>query len=104
MLHMVIMTHTPDTCAALRPDLGEKARNAFRQMEEVSKKHQVTVKGWWGAPPGHIFYAVADAPNAHAVNSFVIELQISHWNSVQVFPIAPIEENILWKQAHGQAE
>ena len=62
MLHMITVTHGPDTCAAVYPDIGDKARTAFGQMEEVSKKHQVAVQGWWIDAPGHIFYMIADAP------------------------------------------
>ena len=35
MLHMVVFSHGPDTCAAVHPDLGDKARNGMARMEEV---------------------------------------------------------------------
>jgi muconolactone delta-isomerase len=94
MLHMVVMTHGLDTCAAVHPASGEKARNAVEKMAEVSKKHQVTVQGAWVDAPGHVFYILADAPNAHAVNNLMTELQFFHWNTVDIHPIVTLEEAI----------
>ena len=39
MLHMATITHGPDTCAAVHPDVGEKARKGIANMDEVAKKH-----------------------------------------------------------------
>lgn len=92
MLHMVIMTHGPDTCAAANPTYGEMAREAVAKMEEVSKKLQCFVKGAWVDPPAHAFYIVADAPNAHVVNQAMQELKFMLWNTVDVHPIVTLEE------------
>jgi muconolactone delta-isomerase len=92
MLHMVVMTHGPDTCAAAHPAQGEMARNARAKMDETSKKHQVTVHGAWVDPPGHVFYILADAPNAHAINNVMTDLQFFLWNTVDIHPIVTLDE------------
>ncbi len=91
MLHMIVLTHGPDTCAAAQPEAGEMARNAMANMDEVSKKHQVTVQGRWVDPPGHVIYMVADAPNAHAISDFTMELQFALWNTVDIHPVVTLE-------------
>ena len=92
MLHMIVMTHGPDTCAAVHPESGEMAKNAMEQMDEVSKKHQVDFKGGWVNAPAHAMYIVADAPNAHAVSNFVAELRFFFWNTVEIQPVVTLEE------------
>lgn len=92
MLHMVVLTHGPDTCAAASPEYGEMARSAMTQMEEVSHKLQCFVKGAWVDPPAHTFYIVADAPNAHVVNQAMEELKFMLWNTVDVHAIVTLEE------------
>ncbi|MFC1969402.1 DUF3303 domain-containing protein [Chloroflexota bacterium] len=92
MLHMIVMTHGPDTCAAVHPEAGEMARTAMDQMNDVSKKHKVEYKGGWVNPPGHVFYIVAEAPNAHAISNFVTELRFFLWNTVDIQPIVTLEE------------
>jgi len=89
---MIVMTHGPDTCAAVHPEAGEMARNAMDQMNDVSKKHQVEFKGGWTYPPGHVMYIVVDAPNAHAVSNVVTELRFFFWNTVEIQPIVTLEE------------
>ncbi|MEE9398892.1 MAG: DUF3303 family protein [Dehalococcoidales bacterium] len=92
MLHMVVMTHGPDTCAAADAGSGEMMRDAMSHMGEATKKHGVTVKGAWINPPGHIFWILAEAPNAHAVNDLVTELKLFHWNTIDIHPIITLED------------
>ncbi len=94
MLHMVVITHEPDTCAAVHPDIGEKARNGIARMEEVSKAHQVTVQGSWVDAPAHEFYFLIDAPNAHAINDLMIEIELFHWNTVDIHAVRTLEESM----------
>ena len=92
MLHMIVMTHGPETCAAVNADSGEMARKAQEQMKDVARKHQVEIKGAWVNPPRHIFYVVADAPNAHVLIDLTTELRFSHWNTVDIQPILTLED------------
>ena len=92
MLHMVVLTHGPDTCAAANTEYGKMARDAMDQKEVVAKKHQVTIQGAWVDPPGHVFYILADAPNAHAINALMLELQFALWNIIDIHPIVTLEE------------
>ena len=89
---MVILTHGPDTCAAVHAEIGEKARTGMGQLAEASKKHGVTVQGFWVDPPAHQFYLLADAPNAHALNDLMIEVQVFHWNTADVHAVTTVEE------------
>lgn len=92
MLHMVVLTHGPDTCAAVHPELGDKARTAFSQLQEISGRLGVSVQGWWVDPPGHVFYMLADAPNAHAVNQLMTQTELFQWNTIDVHPVMTVEE------------
>ena len=92
MLHMVVLTHGPDTCAAAHPEPGEMARTGFGQMDAEAKKLDVSVQGAWVDAPGHVFYLLADAPNAHALRDLMVELRLFHWNTIQIHPITTVDE------------
>ena len=92
MLHMVVLKHGPDTCAAAVAASGEMARNAMDRMDATSKKHQVTIQGGWVDAPAHEMYILADAPNAHVVNNLMAELQFFLWNTVDIRPVVTLEE------------
>jgi muconolactone delta-isomerase len=92
MLHMIVMNHGPDTCAAVNAEAGEMAREAQKQMNDIALKHQVEIKGAWVNPPRHVFYVVADAPNAHVLIDLVTELRFFLWNTVDIQPILTLED------------
>ncbi len=89
---MTVMSHGPDTCAAVHPEIGAMARSGFGQMDAAAARHGVSVQGAWSNPTGHVFYVLADAPSAHAINAMMVELQLFHWNTVEIHPIQTVEE------------
>ncbi|MDP6422582.1 MAG: hypothetical protein FI707_15185 [SAR202 cluster bacterium] len=89
---MAILTHGPETCAAAIAEIGDKANSALAQLEVGSEKNGVTIEGFWVDPPGHQFYLLADAPNAHAVSQLTVELQLFHWNTVDIHAVITVEE------------
>ena len=92
MLHMVIVTHGPDTCAVVVPESRDKYLSAMKRKDEVAKKLGITILGGWGNMPGHTMYFICDAPNAHVVNQMTAELQLMDWNTVVVSPVIALEE------------
>ena len=99
MLHIVTLSHGPDTCAAAHPEMGELARSAWAQLAEASKNLDVNVQGSWADMPGHVIYMLADAPNAHAVSRLTQELKLFHWNTVNIHPVISMDDAI--SQAAG---
>ena len=87
LLHMVTLTHGPETCPAARPDLQEKCGVRLAALPGEAPNHGAEVRGRWADPPGHVFYFLVAAPNAHAVASLIGGLELSHWNTVEVRPV-----------------
>lgn len=92
MIHMLVATHGPETCAAVVPEIMEKTLSNWKQSEEVSKKLGVTIQGSWVNMPGHITFIICDAPNAHAVNEMASQLKLMDWNTVVVHPVITLQE------------
>jgi hypothetical protein len=89
---MVVLTHGPDTCAAVHPEIGDKARNAASRIHEVAQGLGVSVQGYWVDPTGHAVFIMTDAPSAHAVNQLMIETRLFHWNTIDIRPVITLEE------------
>jgi hypothetical protein len=94
MLHLVVATHGPETCAAVVPEFKDKALSAKERMGEVTKALGITVQGAWTNMPGHILYFLLDAPNAHVVNQMFAELHLMDWNTVVVNPVITLEQGM----------
>jgi hypothetical protein len=89
---MAVLTHGPDTCAAVHEEQGAMMDHASEQLDDVAKTLGVTVQGWWIDPPAHTFFMLLDAADAHAISNLMIELRLFHWNSVQIFPLVTVSE------------
>lgn len=94
MLHMLLATHGPDTCAAAVPEIMDMAMTGFQKMDDVAKSLGITIQGSWANMPGHVIYMVVDAPNAHVVNRLARETQLMNWNTVVVTPIITLDEAV----------
>ncbi len=94
MLHMMVATHGPETCAAVVPAVAEIARTGFGQMAEASKKLGLTIQGVWSDMPGHTLYFLIEAPNAHVVSQLSREIHLMDWNTVVVNPVITLPEAI----------
>jgi hypothetical protein len=91
---MIVAKHGPETCPASRADVREKYWDEIGRMREIAASHQVTIEGGWSNMPGHVFYVIVDAPNAHAVNAFVVEMRLMDWSTVDVQPVVTMEDAI----------
>jgi len=94
MLHMVVATHSPENCAAVVPEVAEKALSGYQRMGEVTKALGITVQGSWANMPGHTIYFLCDAPNAHVINQMAIDLHLMDWNTVVVNPVTEFQQAI----------
>lgn len=84
LLHMVTLRHTPETCPAARPDMREKCGARLGQFAGAMEARGGAVRGWWADTPGHLFYFLIEAPNAHVIGQVVSELELSHWSTLEV--------------------
>jgi hypothetical protein len=92
MLHMVIATHSPESCPMANKSLREKIGANNQRVPEVMKKYNVTSSGSWTFIGGHLIYMMVDAANAHVVNQMLIELGIMEWNTVVINPVVTMQE------------
>ncbi len=94
MLHMVVATHGPDTCAASHPEVREIAVAGMQRMGEVARALGATIQGGWTNMPAHVLYFLVDAPNAHVVNQLAADLRLMEWNTVNVTPVITMDETV----------
>jgi len=101
MLHMIVATHSPQTCPGVVPELRKKVQTSFQKMDEVSKKLGVTMQGSWTYPGGHVSFMLVDAPNAHVVNEMGSELGLIEWNTATIYPVVTMAEVMAHLQQLG---
>jgi hypothetical protein len=84
---MVTLLHTPETCPAAKPDMREKGGTRLQQLTSDAPNHGAKVVGAWADVPGHTFFFVIDAPNAHVISSMITGLELFHWSTMELRPV-----------------
>jgi hypothetical protein len=72
MLHMVVNTHNPESCAFRGRDEGRIFSDAFDQFDQGAAEQDVTVKGSWVNRGAHEIFLLVDAPNAHVIDEALL--------------------------------
>ena len=72
MLHMIVSTHNPESCAFRSEEDGKATGGALDRFEEIAPDHGVTVEGSWINRPGHEGFILVDAPNVHVIDDALV--------------------------------
>lgn len=94
MLYMVEATHGPETCAAFVEESKKRMQVMSDKIDDVAKSHGITMKGSWVAMVAHKIYMLLDAPNGHAVQDLVAEVELHAWNTVIMYPVNDLGETL----------
>jgi hypothetical protein len=85
MLHMVIIKHSPESCPG-RPG-NEEIVPCLNKLQALLDERSIKAIGRWADPPGHVNYAVLDAPDAHAVQQAIMESGLGAHTSTEIRPV-----------------
>jgi hypothetical protein len=91
MFHMVVNTHTSDTCA-FRSEENEKVlRPAIQALGKAATAKGGKLTGWWINTTSHTFFFLIDAPDAHAVNGMLEESGLVGLTHSVIYPVEQAE-------------
>ena len=91
MLHMVVMTHNPESCGT-HPHLREAYGAAAARAQELATEKGITLQNTWVNMPEHMIFTLVDAPNAHLIMEMLVESgTIAHQN-VRILPVISGEQ------------
>ncbi len=72
MLHMVVNSHNPESCAFRGQDEGRILSDAFDRLDVQAAEQGVMVKGSWVNRGAHEIFVLVDAPNAHVIEEALL--------------------------------
>ena len=87
MLHMLVNTHNPESCAFRSPEEEAALAPSFMNLGEIAEKRGATLHGSWVNPGSHTIFLLIDAPNAHVIDEVVRESGLIGRTSTQVFAV-----------------
>jgi hypothetical protein len=87
MLYMVVNTHNPESCAARGEDIERTFNPALERFEQGSDELGVKVIGSWLSRSLHELFVLIDAPNAHAIDDWVLDSGVLGWSDSRILPV-----------------
>ena len=95
MLYMIVNTHSAESCAFRSEDDAKALVGGFERFEqEKAPAHGVKIVGSWINRPAHEAFVLADAPDAHAIDTALVESGVvgrSHTRVLAVLATADVE-------------
>lgn len=92
MLHLLVLTHTPERCPIGNDGVRTTLEGTMERRAAVLEELGITVKGEWVDPPAHTIWMLADAPNAHIFTKMAHTLGNNEWQHMEVHPVVDMEE------------
>jgi hypothetical protein len=71
MLHMVVQTHTAESCPFRSEENRGAMGEAFIRITTLGKEHGAEMKGGWVNTGAHVVFTLVEAPSAHVVNTLI---------------------------------
>jgi hypothetical protein len=73
MLYMIVNTHHPESCAYRSEEDASATVGAYENFERIAGEHGLKLQGSWINRPSHESFMILDAPDAHAIDTALIE-------------------------------
>ena len=91
MLHMIINTHTPESCAFRSEEHKSVLVGGFARLEEVARSKDAKVLGSWANLASHTVFFLIDAPTSHIVDDLLREAKLIGHTDTKVYAVHEME-------------
>ena len=91
MLHMVVNTHNPESCA-FRGKAEEEALAPALDGFKDSATDGMHVQGWWVNRAAHEIFMLVDAPSAHVIEEALLKAGMVGRTHSRIVPVISVDD------------
>ncbi len=92
MLHMIVNTHAPESCAFRSEANRDALLGGLTALSEAATAAGASLEGAWANRAAHTAFALIEAPDAHTVDEIVGTAGLIGWTDSRVFAVATLEQ------------
>lgn len=92
MLHMIVSTHNPESCAFRGKEEEELLNYAGDKFEESAPSRGLALEGSWVNRAAHEIFTLVDAPNAHVIEEALLAAGLVGRTHSRILPIVALED------------
>lgn len=101
MLHMVVNTHGPQGCPFRGGDEAALITSALDAFTTAGGGTGVEVRGAWASRAAHEMFVLVDAPDAHTVETALLNAGLVGRTHSRVLPVVTLEDVLEAARAAG---
>ncbi|CAN5451113.1 hypothetical protein BH18ACT16_BH18ACT16_14870 [soil metagenome] len=102
MLHMIVSTHNPESCAFRGKEEEELLNKAGEEFEESLPASDLALKGSWVNRAAHEIFMLVDAPNAHVIEEALLAAGLVGRTHSRVLPVVALEDAMNTEDSQGE--
>ena len=92
MLHMIVSTHNPESCAFRGKEEEDLLNHAGDEFEGSLPDRGLALKGSWVNRAAHEIFMLVDAPNAHAIEEALLAAGLVGRTHSRVLPVVALDD------------
>lgn len=94
MQFLVVGEHPPDLCPSANEKIRNMAMEGGQQMPQLGEQLGVKINATYVPMTNHKIFVAVEADSIEAVREFTWQGRLSQWNTVEIYPVATLEEAI----------
>lgn len=94
MLHMIVNTHSAESCAFRGKEEEELLVGSLDRFKDSAGPKGVTFQGWWVNRASHEIFMLVDAPNSHVIEETLLEAGVVGRTHSRILPVVAVEDAI----------
>ncbi|HEX2090191.1 MAG TPA: DUF3303 family protein [Actinomycetota bacterium] len=92
MLHMIVNTHNPESCAFRGEEEDRLLTAGIDQFRKSSPDNGVTFQGWWINRAAHEFFILVDAASSHVIEEALLKTGLVGRTHSRILPVVSVDE------------
>ena len=92
MIHMVVNTHTAESCAFRGTEEEELLTGALDRFSESAPGSGMSINGSWVNRAGHEIFMLIDASNAHAIEEALLDAGLVGRTHSRIVPVLGVQD------------
>jgi hypothetical protein len=91
MLHMIVNTHSPESCAFRGKEEEELLAGAIERLKDSAPEHGLAFEGWWVNRAAHEIFMLVDSTNGHAIEDALLDAGLVGRTHTRILPVVAVD-------------
>ncbi len=92
MQFLVVGEHPPDLCPSANEKIRKLATEGGQQIPQLAEQLGVKINATYVPMTNHKVFVAVEADSIEAVRELTWQGRLSQWNTVEIYPVATLEE------------